>query len=55
MRYFALRMLLEKNTERLKKLDCVFEDLEKAYDRLPKRSTGKSGVAEKYERVMQDM
>ena len=31
---FALRMLMEKYREGQRELDCVFVDLEKAYDRV---------------------
>ena len=56
---FALRVLLEKYREGQKELHCVFVVLDKAYDKVPRDEVWycmrKSGLAEKYVRILQDM
>ena len=56
---FALRVLMEKYREGQKELHCVFVDLEKAYGKMPREEVWycmrKSGLAEKYVRIVRDM
>ena len=55
---FALRVFMEKYREGQKELHCVFVDLAKAYDKVPREEVWycmrQSGLAEKYVRIVQD-
>ena len=56
---FALRMLIEKYRKGQKELYCAFVDIDKAYDRVPRKKLWycmrKSETAEKYVRLVQNM
>ena len=55
---FALRMLMEKHREGQRELHCIFVDLKKAYEILREElwyRMRKSGMAEKYVQLVQDM
>ena len=56
---FALRMLMEKYREGQRDLCCVFMDLEKAHNRVPREELWycmkKLGMAKKYVQLVQDM